>query len=86
MLMIGNCVCGPDSSVLRKQIMNEAYTAPYRMHPGSIKLYQDLKSFYWWLAMKRDTAEFIARCLTCQQVKAEHQALATKLHPLAILE
>ena len=66
MLMIGKCVCVPDSDELRKQIMNEAHTAPYAMHPGSTKLYQDLKSFYWWPAMKRDIVEYVARCLTCQ--------------------
>ena len=36
--------------------------------------------------MKRDIAEFVARCLTYQQVKAEHQAPTGKLHPLAIPE
>ena len=36
--------------------------------------------------MKKDTAECVAKCLTCQQVKAEHQALAGKLHPLSIPE
>ena len=38
-LMIGKCVCIPDSGELRKQIMNEAHTAPYVMHLGSIKFY-----------------------------------------------
>ncbi|KAL0381936.1 UNVERIFIED_CONTAM: Transposon Ty3-I Gag-Pol polyprotein [Sesamum latifolium] len=36
--------------------------------------------------MKKDVAEFVAKCLTCQQVKAEHQAPAGKLHPLSIPE
>ena len=36
--------------------------------------------------MKKDTAECVAKCLTCQQVKAEHQAPAGKLHPLSIPE
>ena len=64
--------------------MIEAYTAPYTMHPGSTKMYRDLKPFYWWPIMKKDVAEFVARCLTCQQVKAEHQALARKLQSLKI--
>ncbi|KAL0449667.1 UNVERIFIED_CONTAM: Transposon Ty3-I Gag-Pol polyprotein [Sesamum latifolium] len=29
--------------------------------------------------MKKDVAEFVAKCLTCQQVKAEHQAPADRL-------
>ncbi|KAL0361723.1 UNVERIFIED_CONTAM: hypothetical protein Sradi_3856800 [Sesamum radiatum] len=36
----------------------------------------DLRPYYWWPTMKKDVAEFVARCLTCQQVKAEHQAPA----------
>ncbi len=34
--------------------------------------------------MKQDIAEFVARCFTCQQVKAEHQRPAGSLQPLEI--
>ncbi|KAL0448767.1 UNVERIFIED_CONTAM: Transposon Ty3-I Gag-Pol polyprotein [Sesamum latifolium] len=63
-----------------------AHYAPYAMHPGSTKMYRDLRPYYWWPTMKKDVAEFVAKCLTCQQVKAEHQAPAGKLHPLSIPE
>ncbi|WMV41509.1 hypothetical protein MTR67_034894, partial [Solanum verrucosum] len=43
------------------------------MHPGGTKMYQTIKENYWWNGMKRDIAEFISKCLVCQQVKAEHQ-------------
>ncbi|XP_070045130.1 uncharacterized protein [Nicotiana tomentosiformis] len=36
-------------------------------------MYYDLKELYWWNDKKRNIAEFVARCPTCQQVKAEHQ-------------
>ena len=36
--------------------------------------------------MKKEIAEYVIRCLTCQQVKAEHQAPAGKLHSLSIPE
>ncbi|KAL2226472.1 UNVERIFIED_CONTAM: hypothetical protein Sindi_2005900, partial [Sesamum indicum] len=45
-----------------------------------------LRPYYWWPTMKKIVAEFVAKCLTCQQVKAEHQAPAGKLHPLTIPE
>ena len=32
--------------------------------------------------MKRDIAEFVSRCLTCQQVKTEHQKPAGLLQSL----
>ncbi|KAL0378456.1 UNVERIFIED_CONTAM: Transposon Ty3-G Gag-Pol polyprotein [Sesamum radiatum] len=50
----------------------------HSMHPGT-KMYQNLRPYYWWQTMKKDVAEFVAKCMTCQQVKAEHQAPAGKL-------
>ena len=51
---------------LRKEIMEEAHFSAYSIHPGSTKMYHDLKDTYWWNGMKRDIAEFISKCLTCQ--------------------
>jgi hypothetical protein len=47
-------------------------------------MYQDLKREYWWPGMKMDIAEFVARCIVCQQVKIEHQRPAGLLQPLEI--
>ena len=44
MLVIGNLVCVLDIEEYRKQIMEEAYTAPYVMHPGSTKMYWGFES------------------------------------------
>ncbi len=35
-------------------------------------MYKDLKATFWWLGMKKDVGHFVARCLVCQQVKAEY--------------
>ena len=43
------------------------------MHPGNNKMYQDLKKNSWWIGMKKYIAKFVSKCLTCSQVKAEHQ-------------
>ncbi|KAL4016352.1 hypothetical protein IC575_024000 [Cucumis melo] len=56
------------------------------MHPGSTKMYQDLKWVYWWRNMKREVADFVSRCLVCQQVKAPRQKPAGLLQPLSIPE
>jgi hypothetical protein len=55
-------------------------------HPGSTKMYQDLKQKYWWYGLKRDVAAHVAMCDVCQRVKAEHQRPAGLLHPLKIPE
>ncbi|XP_070049750.1 uncharacterized protein [Nicotiana tomentosiformis] len=66
-------LCVPNVDVLRERIMNEAHTSMYFVHPGSTKMYHDLKEVYWWNDMKRNVAEFVAKCTNYQQVKAEHQ-------------
>ena len=65
MLVIGNRICVPEGGKLREQIIIEAHTTPYAMHPGSTKMYRDLKLFYWWPTMRKDVAEFVAKCLIC---------------------
>ncbi|SPT17983.1 unnamed protein product [Triticum aestivum] len=37
---------------LRKVIMNEAHNSLISIHPGSTKMYHDLKQSYWWTRMK----------------------------------
>ncbi|KAL0561149.1 hypothetical protein IC582_001569 [Cucumis melo] len=54
------------------------------MHPGSTKMYQDLRSVYWWRGMKREVADFVSRCLVCQQVKAPRQCQTGLLQPLSV--
>jgi hypothetical protein len=49
-------------------------------------MYKDLKTCYWWYGMKRDIAEYVSLCDTCQRVKAEHQRPAGLLQPLKIPE
>jgi hypothetical protein len=66
-------LCVPNIDDLSKRILEEAHNSSYNVHPGSTKMYKDLKEIYWWEGMKKDVAEFVSKCLTCQQVKAEHQ-------------
>ncbi|GJZ14601.1 putative reverse transcriptase domain-containing protein [Tanacetum coccineum] len=62
--------CYDDS---RTVIMHESHKSKYSIHPGSDKMYQDMKKLYWWLNMKADIATYVCKCLTCAKVKAEHQ-------------
>nr|GEV68890.1 putative reverse transcriptase domain-containing protein [Tanacetum cinerariifolium] len=55
---------------LRDLIMHESHKSKYSIHPGSDKMYQDLKKLYWWPNMKAIIAEYVSKCLTCSRVKA----------------
>ena len=58
--------CAPSVGELREEIMEEAYFFACNIHPGSTKMYHDLKGTYRWNGMKRDIADFVSKCLTCQ--------------------
>ncbi|KAI3797797.1 hypothetical protein L1987_33060 [Smallanthus sonchifolius] len=68
-----NRIWVPDRDDLRTFLMNEAHKTRYSIHPGADKMYQDLRQQYWWPGMKKDIAIYVAKCLTCSKVKAEHQ-------------
>ena len=65
----------PNDDELKKSILIKAHIGSFAIHPGSTKMYQDLKTSYWWSGMKRDVSEFVTKCMVCQKVKAEHQVL-----------
>jgi hypothetical protein len=54
------------------------------MHPGSTKMYQDLKQNFWWTRMKLEIARYVSECDICQRAKASHLKTAGVLQPLSI--
>ncbi|GJS08344.1 putative reverse transcriptase domain-containing protein [Tanacetum coccineum] len=73
MLCLKNRSWIPCFSNLRILIMHELHKSKYLIHPGSDKMYQDLKKLYWWPNMKAEIATYVSKCLTCAKVKAECQ-------------
>jgi hypothetical protein len=55
-----------ESRGLRKEIISETHRSPYTVHPGGIKMYQDMKGLYWWNNIKWDIARFVEQCSTCK--------------------
>jgi hypothetical protein len=77
-------LCVPEIKEIKALILREAHDSTYSIHPGSTKMYHDLKNRYWWYGMKRATAEYVALCDNCQRVKVERQRPAGLLQPLKI--
>jgi hypothetical protein len=78
-------ICVPRDAALREEILTEGHDSKYCIHLGSMKIYADLKKLFWWKNMKRDITGHVARCDTCNGIKAEHQRHVGLLKPLDFL-
>ena len=76
----------PQLTDFREEIPREFYYSHFDVHPGGTKMYRDLGHQYYWSRMKRHVGDFVQRCLTCQQVNAEHQKPIGLLQPLEVTE
>lgn len=79
-------VCVPSNMEIKRDILSDAHASSFSVHPGSTKMYKDLRQNFWWPKMKREIAEWVERCLVCQQVKAEHQRPGGLLQSLPVPE
>ncbi|GKD85194.1 putative reverse transcriptase domain-containing protein, partial [Tanacetum coccineum] len=60
---------------LRSVIMHESHKSKYSIHPGSEKMYQDMKKLYWWPNMKADIATSFQKALGTDII------MSTAYHP-----
>jgi hypothetical protein len=74
----------PQNGDLRKKFFDEAHLSKSSMHPGSTKMYHDLKPLYLWTRMKREIAKYVSECDTRQRIKACHLKMVGALQPLSI--
>jgi hypothetical protein len=83
-IWFGKRLVVPVDPEIRKTIFDEAHMPKFSIHPGSTKMYQDLKQNFWWSNMKVDIAKYVAECDTCHRMKASHLKSAGVLQPLSI--
>jgi len=58
-LKLGHRLCVPEVATIKEEIMKEAHSTHYTAHPGSTKMYQDLRYNFWWDGMKVDISNFV---------------------------
>ena len=85
-LTYNNRIYIPNIADLRRVVMDEIHQVPYPGHPRYHKTVATARKQYVWPGMKKDIAEYISRCMKCQQVKVEHQHPVGLLQPLPGLE
>jgi hypothetical protein len=83
-LWFDNRLIVPKDRELRNQIMDEAHSSKLSVHLGSSKMYQDLKTCFWWTKMKKEITAYVARSDTCCRVQVVHLKPAGLLQPLPI--
>jgi hypothetical protein len=54
----------PKREALKKKILDEAHTLRYSIHPGSTKMYHDIRQQFWWTRMKHKATHYISECDT----------------------
>jgi hypothetical protein len=69
---------------LKRFIMDELHKRPYTSHTGYHKMITATRKQFYWPRLKKDIANYLAKCLQFQQVKAEHWHPARLLQPLPI--
>jgi hypothetical protein len=83
-LWFKNRLVVPKVPELRQLILVKAHNTRFSIHPGSNKMYQDLKQRFWWTKIKIEITKYVVRCDTCRRVKVEHLKSAGILQPLPI--
>jgi hypothetical protein len=86
LLMHKNRVYVPSPGEIRNLVLKEMHNVPYSGHPGYQKTIAVVRSQFFCPRMKKDVFYYIAKCMECQRVKAEHRHQVGYLHPLPIPE
>jgi hypothetical protein len=74
----------PKEAALKKKILDKAHTLWYSIHPGSTKMYHDLRQQFWWIRMKHGTTRYVSECDTCRKVEADYIKPRGLLQPLSV--
>ncbi|XP_047267592.1 uncharacterized protein LOC124898019 [Capsicum annuum] len=55
------CVTNVDG--LQQRVLAEVHESRYAFHPNSTIMYHDIKDIYWWNGIKKNVADYMAKCM-----------------------
>jgi hypothetical protein len=61
-VMLGRRMYVPDNKALKQKLLLEAHESKFTVHPGSTKMYRDMKQYYWWQNMRKEVDGYVAKC------------------------
>ncbi|WVZ52051.1 LOW QUALITY PROTEIN: hypothetical protein U9M48_003146 [Paspalum notatum var. saurae] len=79
-LWFKNRLVVPKDMEPRKKILEEAHESVSAMHPGSNKMYRDLKQRFWWTRMKRKIAKYVSNVTRRYASPLKHPGLEVGRH------
>jgi hypothetical protein len=85
-LMYKGKVYVPNYEELKNAVLKEMHNVPYVGNPRYHKTIAAVRSQYFWPGMKKEVANYIAKCLEYQKVKTKHRHPTGLLQPLSIPE
>ena len=65
LIVMGKGIYLPNDKALKGEVLKQAHESKLAIHPGSMKMYRDLKESYWWPKIKREITEYVAKCVIC---------------------
>ena len=84
LLLVRNLAYIPDNSEIRLQILQSRHQHPAAGHPGQAAMFELITRDYWWPKMRKDIAQFIRNCETCQRIKPVRHAPYGFLKPIQV--
>ena len=84
MLRYQTRLCVSHVYYLRKRVLYKAHASRFSIHPGSTKIYHDLREVYLWDGLKKYIMEFVANCPSYNQVKGERKKSGGLLQEIQI--
>ena len=82
-IITGSALYVPRDNTLRADILKAHHDTQMAGHPGEMKMFNLIRSSYFWPGLRHDVKRYVKSCSICQAVKIDRQPRHAPLHPHA---